>query len=137
MFSQTDSSILNQQPQLSLLGKSASFFLLVAGCAELVLLKVITPQRVAEHSEILRIANSVPAMLVHLAENTSSSQQEKRESQRDKGSQDFVTGTGYPGADWGRGAWQLMKGRSETLSVYTLEKCYTKKDRKFYMCVCV
>lgn len=90
LFSQTDSSILNHQPQLSLLGKSAFLFLLVAGCAELALLKVITPQRVVEHSEILRIANSVPATLVHLAENTSSSQQEKQESKGDRGSQDFA-----------------------------------------------
>lgn len=86
MFSQTDSSILNQQPQLSLLEKSASLFLLVAGCAELAFLKLITPQSVVEHSEVLRIANSMPAMLVHLVENT---QQEKQESQGDKGHQDF------------------------------------------------
>lgn len=90
MFSQTDSSILNQQPQLSLLGKSASLLLLVAGCAELAFLKVITPQSVVEHSEIPRIANSVPAMLVHLAENASSAQQENQESRGDKGSQDFA-----------------------------------------------
>lgn len=90
MFSQTDSSILNQQPQLSLLGKSASLFLLVAGCAELAFLKVITPQSVVVHSEIVRIVNSVPARLICLAENTSSSQQEKQDSQGDKGSQDFA-----------------------------------------------
>lgn len=41
-FVQTDSSILNEQPQLSLLGKSASLFLLVPGCAELAFPKVIT-----------------------------------------------------------------------------------------------
>lgn len=90
MFSQTDSSILNQHPQLSLLGKSASLFLLGAGCAEMAFLKVITPQSVVEHSEILRIANSVPAMLVHLAENTSSSQQEKQEVTRE--TRTFLTG---------------------------------------------
>lgn len=90
MFSQTDSSILNQQPQLSLLGKSASLFLLVAGCAELAFLKVITPQSVVVHSEIVRIVNSVPARLIFLAANTSSSQQEKQDSQGDKGSQDFA-----------------------------------------------
>lgn len=108
MFSQTDSSILNQQPQLSLLGKSASLFLLVPGCAELAFPKVITSQSVAEHPQILRIANSVPAMLIHRDESASSAQ---RESWGDKGSRDFTN------RDWHLdGDGVAVKCRAQTLS---------------------
>lgn len=112
MFSRTDSSILNQQPQLSLLRKSASLFLLVPGCAELAFPKAITSQSVAEHPEMLRIANSVPATLLRQAESPGSAQQE---SQDDKGSQDFTNRDRLLGG-WKGTGWLLVKCRSKSLS---------------------
>jgi len=133
LFSQTDSSILNQHPQLSLLGNSASLFTLVLGCAELVFPKVITSRSVVEHPKILRIAYSVPATLLPQAESAASGQQE---SQGDKGSQDFTNRdrlqSNWMGEGW-LAAYEMQI--QDTVSSYTLEKCNTKKG-KFCMCTC-